>query len=99
MLECQTDYVVRALEWMDGARLPWIDVRPEVEARYNEQLQRDLDGVGVWAAENCHNYYRGAGGAHRDAVAAQHERVPAPDGPTRSERLRDRDGSVTCTTS
>jgi hypothetical protein len=62
MLECQTDYVVRALEWMRDARLPWIDVRPEVEARYNEHLQRDLDGVGVWAAENCHNYYRGAAG-------------------------------------
>jgi cation diffusion facilitator CzcD-associated flavoprotein CzcO len=62
MLECQADYVVRALEWMDGAGLDWIDVRPDVEARSNEQLQRDLDGIGVWAAGNCHNYYRGPSG-------------------------------------
>jgi cyclohexanone monooxygenase len=62
MLECQADYVVRALEWMDAKQVEWIDVRADVEARYNEQLQRDLDTVGVWAAHNCHNYYRGPSG-------------------------------------
>jgi len=62
MLECQADYVVRALEWMDASGLGWIDVRPEVETRYNEELQHDLDTIGVWAAGNCHNYYRGASG-------------------------------------
>jgi cation diffusion facilitator CzcD-associated flavoprotein CzcO len=62
MLECQADYVIRALAWMDAKDLDWIDVHPDVEARYNEQLQRDLDGIGVWAAGNCHNYYRGPSG-------------------------------------
>jgi cation diffusion facilitator CzcD-associated flavoprotein CzcO len=62
MLECQADYVVRVLAWMDAERLGWVDVRPEIEARYNEQLQRDLDGVGVWAPGGCSNYYRGPSG-------------------------------------
>jgi cation diffusion facilitator CzcD-associated flavoprotein CzcO len=62
MLECQADYVVRLLEWMDAKDLVWVDVRPDVEARSNEQLQRDLDSIGVWAAGGCHNYYRGASG-------------------------------------
>jgi hypothetical protein len=62
MLECQADYVVRSLEWMDAKDLDWIDVRPDVEARYNEELQHDLDTIGVWAADGCHNYYRGESG-------------------------------------
>jgi cation diffusion facilitator CzcD-associated flavoprotein CzcO len=62
MLECQAEYATRAIRWMDTEGYAWIDVKPEVEARYNEQLQREMEMVGVWAAENCHNYYRGAGG-------------------------------------
>jgi cation diffusion facilitator CzcD-associated flavoprotein CzcO len=62
MLECQADYIVQALKMLEDDQLDWIDVRPEIEARYNEALQRDLDAVGVWAAGNCHNYYRGESG-------------------------------------
>jgi cation diffusion facilitator CzcD-associated flavoprotein CzcO len=62
MLECQAEYAVQAVDWMDRDRVAWIDVQPEAEAAYNEQMQHDLDTVGVWASGNCHNYYRGAGG-------------------------------------
>jgi len=62
MLECQAEYAVRAVEWMDRDDLAWIEVTPEAEAAYNAQMQHDLDTVGVWGAGNCHNYYRGAGG-------------------------------------
>jgi cation diffusion facilitator CzcD-associated flavoprotein CzcO len=62
MLECQADYVTRTLEWLDAEGLAWIDVKPEVEAEYNARLQHDLGTVGVWAADNCHNYYRGPSG-------------------------------------
>jgi cation diffusion facilitator CzcD-associated flavoprotein CzcO len=62
MLECQAAYVTQVLRWMDGDGVAWADVRPEVEARYNERLQRDLDGIGVWSAGRCHNYYRDASG-------------------------------------
>jgi len=62
MLECQAGYAVQAVDWMDREGIAWIDVKPEVETAYNEQMQHELDTVGVWAAGNCHNYYRGAGG-------------------------------------
>jgi cation diffusion facilitator CzcD-associated flavoprotein CzcO len=62
MIEAQVDYVVRHLRWMDEAGITWIDVKPEVEAAYNEQLDRDMEKVTVWDASNCHNYYRAPSG-------------------------------------
>ncbi|HEY7107781.1 MAG TPA: NAD(P)/FAD-dependent oxidoreductase [Acidimicrobiia bacterium] len=85
MLECQADYVVRVLEWMDAKELAWVDVRPDAESRYNEQLQRDLDTIGVWAAGGCHNYYRGASGRietqwpHSMSEYRRRTEVPDPD--------------------
>jgi cation diffusion facilitator CzcD-associated flavoprotein CzcO len=61
-IECQVDYIVRHLQRMDAERLAAIEVKPAVMAAYNEGLQRDLDTVEVWAAANCHNYYRNASG-------------------------------------
>jgi len=61
MLEAQVEYVVRHLRWMDDAGLAWIDVRPEVEAEYNDALQADMARVGPWSAGNCHNYYWAGG--------------------------------------
>jgi cation diffusion facilitator CzcD-associated flavoprotein CzcO len=57
MIECQVGYVVRMLQRMEADGLAWVDVRPEVMAAYNEQVQRDLDEVTVWDA-GCHQYYR-----------------------------------------
>jgi hypothetical protein len=60
-------------------------VRPEVEARYNEQLQHDLDSIGVWAAGGCHNYYRGESGRietqwpHSMSEYRRRTEVPDPD--------------------
>jgi hypothetical protein len=39
-----------------------LEVKADVQARYNEQLQRDLDGVEVWQRGACHGYYRSATG-------------------------------------
>lgn len=61
MIEAQVEYVVRHLRWMDEAGLGWIDVRPEVEAGYNDALQADMARVGPWSAGNCHNYYWAGG--------------------------------------
>jgi cation diffusion facilitator CzcD-associated flavoprotein CzcO len=61
-IECQVDYLMRHLARMDADGLASIDVKPEVMADYNERLQRDLDAVEVWAASNCHNYYRNSAG-------------------------------------
>ncbi len=61
MIECQVAYVVRMLRRMRDEAIDWVDVRPEVMAAYNAQLQRDLDEVTVWHA-GCHQYYRVASG-------------------------------------
>jgi cation diffusion facilitator CzcD-associated flavoprotein CzcO len=61
MIEQQVGYTMRQLDRLDAEQLAWIDVRPEVEAAYNEGIQRDLDGVEVWNA-TCNNYYRGPSG-------------------------------------
>ena len=61
MIECQVDYIVRQIERMKEQRLDWMDVRPGVMQRYNEVLQRDIEGVEVWQAD-CLGYYRSPSG-------------------------------------
>ncbi|HQV58732.1 MAG TPA: NAD(P)/FAD-dependent oxidoreductase [Ilumatobacteraceae bacterium] len=61
MIECQVDYVVRMLQRMDADGVRAIDVRADVMAEFNEQLQRDLDEVTVWDG-GCRHYYRVASG-------------------------------------
>jgi cation diffusion facilitator CzcD-associated flavoprotein CzcO len=62
MIEAQVEYAVRHIRWMDDEDASAIDVRPEVEAEYNDRLQDDMARVGPWAEGNCHNYYWGPGG-------------------------------------
>jgi cation diffusion facilitator CzcD-associated flavoprotein CzcO len=53
MLEAQIRYVSRALALIDTGRA--LDVRPEVQRRYVDDVQRRLAGT-VWTG--CHNWYR-----------------------------------------
>ncbi len=82
MIECQVEYVARMLQRMDREGLAWVDIRPEVMAGYNEQLQRDLDEVTVWDA-GCSHYYRGPSGRivtqWPHSMFAYRERTEAPD--------------------
>jgi cation diffusion facilitator CzcD-associated flavoprotein CzcO len=61
MLECQAAYAVRHIRWLAEDDLAWIDIKPEVMERYNDELQRDLAAVEVWQA-SCSNYYHGPDG-------------------------------------
>ncbi len=61
MLELEVAYIVRQIQRMNRERLFWIDVRRDVMDDYNAQLQRDIAGVGVWAAD-CRGYYRAESG-------------------------------------
>ena len=61
MIEAQVEYAVRHIQWMDRDGIVWIDVKPDVEAAYNDALQDDMAEVGPWAAGNCHNYYWAGG--------------------------------------
>jgi hypothetical protein len=48
MLECQVRYIVQIIGHMVRRRLKTVDVRPEVMAAYNRQMQAEL-GETVWA--------------------------------------------------
>ena len=61
MLEIQVDYILRQIKRMEREHLKFIDLRPEVEERYNEAMQREIRAVEVWQA-NCGNYYSVASG-------------------------------------
>ena len=60
MLESQTDYVLSALRHLGAYGHGWADVRPEVQARYNSEIQRRLSAT-VWEA-GCTSWYRTANG-------------------------------------
>jgi cation diffusion facilitator CzcD-associated flavoprotein CzcO len=62
MLECQVGYIVRHLERMRDEGLAALEVKPEVQNRYTQELQRDLDAVEVWQRGTCHGYYRSSTG-------------------------------------
>jgi cation diffusion facilitator CzcD-associated flavoprotein CzcO len=61
LIESQVDYASRQIQRIADERLAWIDVRPEPMERYNEEIQRAIEGIAVWRAE-CHGYYRSASG-------------------------------------
>ena len=56
MAERQMDYVMKLVRTVLGRDLRFADVRPEVQARWNEKIQRRL-GKTVWAA-GCDSWYK-----------------------------------------
>lgn len=63
MLERQVEYIMRQIKRMDDENLAWIDLRPDVMASFNNQIQEDIGQVDVWQAD-CGNdfYYRSSSG-------------------------------------
>ena len=59
MLERQARYIRQAVEQLARPGVSSLDVQPEVEARYDEEVQARL-GRSVWSA--CANWYRQADG-------------------------------------
>lgn len=59
MLECQIAYVMSAIRWLVHEDLRYIDLRPEVMAAFNEQVQRDLAGSS-WNAVDA-SWYKDGG--------------------------------------
>lgn len=56
MLERQTDYVLSAIRHVGTYGRGWVDVRPDAQQRYNEELQQRLGGT-VWES-GCTSWYR-----------------------------------------
>lgn len=60
MLECQFSYVLQALAATRQHQADALDVRPDVMAQFNRQLQDDMQGT-AWAG-NCNSWYKTADG-------------------------------------
>jgi cation diffusion facilitator CzcD-associated flavoprotein CzcO len=56
MIEAQIAYVMQALRAMDEQALQSIDVRPEVFAAFNNDIQARMPGT-VWTAGGCQSWY------------------------------------------
>lgn len=56
MIESQIEYVLGALAAMKADKADSIEVRPQVEARYNERIQQKL-GRAVWSVGGCKSWY------------------------------------------
>jgi len=57
MLESQVAYVLDALVRLDAAEADWMDVRPEVQAAFNEKTQAQL-ARSVWQTGKCKSWYQ-----------------------------------------
>ncbi|WP_309114105.1 NAD(P)/FAD-dependent oxidoreductase [Saccharothrix sp.] len=64
MIESQIRYVRQCLELLDRHQADELDVRPDVQARFNRQLQRKLT-KGVWTEGGCKSWYLDAQGINR----------------------------------
>jgi len=56
MIESQVNYVMDALRKMDAGKLRSVDVRPEVQSRFNTKIQEQLSHA-VWTAGGCKSWY------------------------------------------
>lgn len=61
MIESQVAYILRHLTRMRDEGLQVLRVRRSVQDRYNEQLQRELDSLGIYP-EGVNTYYRAGSG-------------------------------------
>jgi len=61
MIEAQINYTLQAIQLMRSERLKSIEVRPEVQVRFNAWLQKRMSKT-VWQRGGCQSYYSTASG-------------------------------------
>ncbi|MDA8046288.1 MAG: NAD(P)/FAD-dependent oxidoreductase [Actinomycetota bacterium] len=61
MIEAQVDHLMSHLGRLRADGYAWVDVRPAVMERYNDEIQAAIAGVTVWNA-GCNGYYRTSSG-------------------------------------
>jgi cation diffusion facilitator CzcD-associated flavoprotein CzcO len=69
MIEAQVRYVLRCLAMLDEAGGARISVRPSVQDRFNDWVQRRSEGA-VWVAGGCDSWYLDRDGVNRAAWPA-----------------------------
>jgi len=57
MIESQLHYLIECLRYMERHGLDVIEVREQVQQRYDEEIQRKLQGT-VWESGGCASWYR-----------------------------------------
>ncbi len=55
-LECQFDYVIDALQRVGEGGFRWIDLRPETQAEWRDEMSERSRRT-VWMTGGCHNWY------------------------------------------
>ncbi len=56
MIESQIAYVMDALKLMRERQLKFVDVKPRVQAAYNDKLQSRMKGT-IWSVGGCRSWY------------------------------------------
>ncbi|WP_027212837.1 flavin-containing monooxygenase [Burkholderia sp. WSM2232] len=56
MIESQVEYILRALKTMQREKAEAIEVRPQVEHAYNQEIQQKL-GRAIWSTGGCKSWY------------------------------------------
>ncbi len=61
MIESQLNYIIDCIAHVDRSDTAVFDVRPDVQRRFNDELQRKLQGS-VWTSGGCVSWYLDANG-------------------------------------
>lgn len=61
MIESQVEHILLHLRRMRDEGIARVEVKPEAQARYNDELQAAIASVSAWQAD-CHGYYRSDSG-------------------------------------
>ncbi len=61
MIEYQVEHVLQHVRRLASGEIRWIDVKPEVQAAYNDEVQAGIATVEAWG-DNCNGYYRSPSG-------------------------------------
>jgi cation diffusion facilitator CzcD-associated flavoprotein CzcO len=61
MIEAQARYALQCIQELRARELRWLDVRPEVQARFNAMLREKLQAT-VWQTGGCRSWYQNAQG-------------------------------------
>jgi cation diffusion facilitator CzcD-associated flavoprotein CzcO len=64
MIEQQVAYVIRLLDEMDARGVRSVEVRPQAQDRYTEQVQTKLE-KGIWSTGGCTSWYLDSQGKNR----------------------------------
>jgi cation diffusion facilitator CzcD-associated flavoprotein CzcO len=56
MIESQIRYIVDCLRYQRARGIPWVDIRSDVQRRYNDELQARL-GRATWQTGGCQSWY------------------------------------------